>query len=205
MKILLDIDEVLVDFIGPACELWNSTREAAEAHWLAGVWDMIPPLSKALGLTESMPPEVFWTAFRNHSSFWPTLPLLPWFHELLAAVSLIDPEYHLISAPTLCHSSYTGKVLWIKKLFGEKFDRFALTPHKELFARPDIVLIDDRDSNVEKFRAKGGFAIVFPRYHNSQHRFRKDPMPYVLEWLRQVQEDCAKSMWQLTTEAAEKR
>jgi 5'(3')-deoxyribonucleotidase len=176
MRILLDLDEVLADFVGGACKAWGCTKEQVEEHWELGQWDIRYPLSKALGRTEVMSSELFWTRINNSEAFWVGLKPTPWMEELWAFCQCLSDDIHIVSAPSRCESSYFGKVKWLRNQFGQNFSNFALTPYKHIFAGPDVILIDDRDENVEAFRKAGGHGLVFPRIHNSLYVFKDDPL-----------------------------
>lgn len=169
MRILLDMDEVLVNFVDGALAAWGVERAPVLEHWTPGRWDMVPPLSKALGLAEPMSNNRFWSRLEG-DSFWLGLEPLPWFDDLLQLITNYTDDWHIVTSPSLCPTSYDGKVKWLKTKFGKSFDRFAITPHKYLFAGPDTVLIDDRDRNIEEFAGAGGIGVVFPSHHNSEHR-----------------------------------
>jgi 5'(3')-deoxyribonucleotidase len=53
-------------------------------------------------------------------------------------------------------------------------------------ARSDQLLIDDNDTNVERFRARGGRAILFPRPWNRNHELSGDPMSHLREELSEL-------------------
>lgn len=184
-RILLDMDEVLCDFVGAACRIWALELEEVEANWEAGRWDMSLPIQKTLvqkGRRESgheLTQEEFWKPINNNAGFWIDLKATEWMCEIMDLAGQITPDIHIISSPSHCPTSYNGKVDWLKREFGRKFDHFALTPHKEIFAGPGVVLIDDRESNCISFVEVGGEAILFPRYHNPLHSFRHDPMTHV--------------------------
>jgi len=66
--------------------------------------------------------------------------------------------------------SYTGKALWVQKHLPEYSKRLIVTPvPKSEFAHRDILLIDDKDENVEGFVKAGGNAILVPRPWNELH------------------------------------
>jgi hypothetical protein len=78
--------------------------------------------------------------------------------------------------------------------FGPDFDRFALTPHKYLFAGPGVVLIDDKEENVNRFkigpggRPTGAAGILFPRHNNSLYPFAVDPVRRVKMMISHLKE-----------------
>ena len=205
-RILIDLDDVLANFVGGACQEFGLTREDVEAVWELSKWDIVPPLSKVLCEKNNQPLELmsqsdFWNKLDKNEKFWINLQPLPWFNDIIRVVESFTDDWHIVTSPSWCQSSYSGKVKWIKERFGNKFSRFCITPHKELFAQPGVVLIDDRDSNVENFtystetiddgkgnkiivkQATGGKGIVFPRIHNSQHEHRNDQVKYIVSVL----------------------
>lgn len=191
--LLLDMDEVICDFIGGACRIHGVTREQFEAVRKPGEWAMNEPLEALKRLSGPISQTEFWKPIHEAgAAFWRGLHSLPWAEEIYVwlhhrGLQLGDDfEWHLISAPSIHPSSYEGKVHWIKKRFGGDFTRFALTPHKELFARPNTVLVDDREENLSKFREAGGKGIIFPSRGNSLHALSADPVSFVLPQLEKL-------------------
>lgn len=179
MRILLDLDEILSDFVGGACRAFNVDTKEVEHLTTNSVWgSLIPVIGKIKGF--NLTPEFFWAVIHQKGErFWEELEPLPWATQVLDLVKSLTDDWHIISAPSACPTSYGGKVKWLKNYFGKDFDRFALTPHKHIFAGPDVLLIDDRDKNVEDFINAGGVGLVFPRHHNSLHRFKDDPVGHI--------------------------
>lgn len=177
MKIFLDKDEVLVDFVGAALKIHGRTFAEVEPNWTPGTWGMYEPL----GLT----PEEFWKPIAEAGKdFWTGLEAKPWIYSLLALVRKHALSgWWIVSAPSREDSSRIGKIEWMERFFGAGFARYHLRSDKEALAEPGAVLIDDREETVEKFRAAGGKGIVFPAYHNSLHALRETPLAYVREQL----------------------
>lgn len=169
MICFLDIDEVLVDFVGPALQLHGYDVEAVKQEWPSDVWSV----QQVLGISNTK----FWKPINEAGSeFWENLPEKPWIDEMLCLVSMKFSQSYLVSSPSLCPSSYTGKANWIHKRFGKSFDKFLLTPHKELLAGPGRVLIDDNPYNVKRFVECGGHGIHFPMWGNYRRRYLADPV-----------------------------
>lgn len=175
-RILLDLDEVLADFVGGCCRIHGVSREELERHWPPGQWSIVEPLGKALAEKGKLAEDYdwneddFWLEINYYSpQFWSTLEPTPWAKELVKLVESFTKDWHIVSAPSRSPESYTGKVRWLKAFFGQRFDRFALTPHKEIFACHNVVLIDDREENTRKFAEAGGWGVPFPSRHNSKH------------------------------------
>lgn len=178
-KILVDLDEVLADFVGGAAEVWGTNRAEIERLTEPGTWDMKLPLDKILKRETPLTDGEFWSRL-NTVEFWENLKELPWMDEVVGLVNQASKgNWRIVTAPSQGTTSYDGKVRWLKKRFGHKFDKFAITPHKEDFAKPGVLLIDDRESNLTKFRAEGGQGCLFPRMWNSHHPLAHDPITYV--------------------------
>lgn len=186
LRIFLDMDEVITDFVGAACKIWGTTREAVEKLWVPGRWDMVPFLSKACGMTKTMPDDEFWQVINEREEFWAGLEMLPWAEAVLDMVGELTEDWYIVTAPSMCPTSYAGKVRWIKSRMGPRFNRFILTRHKHVLAGPGTVLIDDRDRNVNEFSEAGGRGVLFPRINNSQHAWASDPVAYLKEQLTRL-------------------
>lgn len=173
------MDEVLADFIGAACVVHGFSVEELTLKRTPGTWD----ITEALGVSVTK----FWKQInKGGKAFWSEIAPLPWKNDVMELVESMTTDWHIVSSPSYSISSYTGKVNWLKKQFGHDFTRFALTPHKEIFANPNTILIDDREENLEKFRAHGGLGVVFPSLGNSLHELRQDPVTYVQLQLEEI-------------------
>ena len=68
---------------------------------------------------------------------------------------------NILSAPSSNPSSEEGKLEWISKnLTNVKEIYLVPASQKQEFAKPKAILIDDRTSNIEQWRAKGGIGIL---------------------------------------------
>jgi 5'(3')-deoxyribonucleotidase len=171
-QVFLDLDDVLADFKGAACKVYGTTLEEYMSKNAGREWDMCP----TLGVSRAD----FWNTINAAGAiFWENIEPLPWFDSLVSIVANYDSDWVLLSAPSLCSSSYVGKIAWIKKHLGDKFERYILTSHKELLAKPGTLLIDDRERNVERFVKAGGDGIVFPSEFNCFYQFAKEPVSYL--------------------------
>lgn len=177
-RILLDLDQVLADFVAGAAFRWGLSTAYLLENWEPGTYPMNAALARALRL-EDVTDEQFWGKINRDAGFWSTLAPLPWFKDLTTLVEGVTNDWHVVSSPSHCETSYAGKVTWLKRAFGPKFNRFALTPHKEIFAQPGVILVDDYEKNCEAFAEAGGQAVLFPCHHNHLHRHKDDPLPVV--------------------------
>ena len=172
LRILLDVDEVLADFVGGALRAHGWTREQLEAVWPAGTWSIVEPM----GLTV----EEFWRPIHAAGeSFWTSLDRHPWVDELLRTVQDFTDDWLLVTSPSADPSSYSGKVRWINDNLGVHPQHIVLTNRKEIMANHSTVLIDDRASSIQSFISAGGLGIAFPSRHNHRHLLANDPVSHI--------------------------
>jgi len=177
MRILVDLDDVLVDFVGAAVKLHKRSMAELNEKRIPGTWD----ISKPLGLS----PTEFWYPI-NHvagSSFWSNLEKLPWYNELLEAVKAKTNDWYIVTTPSLHLSSYAGKLAWFVSTFGSSFNQYVLTQHKHLLANEQTILIDDSDRNIKKFCDAGGIGLLFPTAGNSKHLLKEKAIDHTLNAL----------------------
>lgn len=112
----------------------------------------------------------FWNAVPREA--WAKTPRSPEFDFLLKhSVELVGREnVCLLTSPTKDPECLAGKLEWIHDTMPAWMHRqYLIGPRKHFCARPDSLLIDDSDENVNKFREAGGNAILVPRPWNSLH------------------------------------
>lgn len=175
--VLLDLDDVLVDFTSAACAVHGIDPAILDLRRTPGIWSWTEESWPNLSAAQ------FWQPINAAGSrFWYSLKPLPWLADLFALADSITEtlnEWHIVTSPSWDESCYSGKVAWLKTTFGKSFDRFHLTSYKEMFAKEGTLLIDDREENCEAFTAAGGQAVVFPTLGNKFHAHRADPVAYL--------------------------
>lgn len=175
-RILLDMDEVLVDFVAGACAVHGTTKEALHKVQVPGHWDIRHPLAVTKHVLE-VSQEEFWQPINdNGERFWTELALLPWAYCVIDLLNKYTDDWYVVSSPSRSVFSHSGKVKYLKGLFGHDYDRFVLTPHEHLFANANTILIDDNGKNVGNFRRHGGKALLFASMGNDLHEYRDDPV-----------------------------
>jgi hypothetical protein len=159
--IFLDMDGVLVDFIGGACELHGKanpyTQDYAQGHW--GVEALL-----------DIDPVDFWKPLGR--DFWANLKWLPDGKRILMvaeAVSDLADNVCLLSTPCDTFGCADGKRDWVKREMPSYAGRLFLGKKKAALSRPRAVLVDDSDENCREWSERGGTAILVPRPWNSQH------------------------------------
>ena len=170
--ILLDMDEVLCDFVGGALTIHGWTWEQFEQKTQPGRWG----LPELLGLSKAD----FWMPInRMGSQFWTDLVPMPWLYDLIALIEPICLEWKIVTTPSRHPSSAAGKLQWMERYLRTHNQKYDLTNDKSGLANENTILIDDRETTVREFIAAGGHGIVFPARHNSLLQHRYNPLPYV--------------------------
>ena len=158
VQILLDLDGVLVDFMGgihralggPPIDPWQ---------WTYNKWEWY----KDLG----------WTFEQMNAvctfDFWANLKWTPDGHDILREV--YREQLYFVTCPMPNIYSASGKMAWIRKnlpLYESQI--IVSTVPKEFFAAPDRLLIDDKNENVDEFEKAGGKAILINRPWNRGYK-----------------------------------
>lgn len=178
MHILLDLDQVLTDFIGASCVKFGVPYDKLLSVWEPGHYDIRVPLGK-FRPDIAKEPALFWNDLNEDEAFWAHMPELPWADRVIDLVRRMDPDFEVITTASQCPSSWAGKVRWVQRKFGRHFPhkRLDITGHKERRAKPGVVLIDDTQTNCTRFTDCGGTAVLFPAIHNRYHAESANPIP----------------------------
>lgn len=160
MKCLLDLDGVLCDFVTGICAAHNSPN-VYDNPANAGKYAM----EELLGLSATQ----FWKPCDE--AFWAGLPRMRDFQQILSLVedAFGQENVCLLTSPSVNEGCATGKIRWIYEHLPAYKRRFLIGPPKHFCAHDGAVLIDDYDTNIAKFQAAGGHAIIVPRRWNSMH------------------------------------
>lgn len=158
---LLDMDGVLADFNAGAYEVHR--RDGYEAH---PEYRGIYTLQHCWGMTDN----AFWQPINAYPSFWALLPKLPDADGIVEFVTGVFGEENIaiLTAPAWGPHCIPGKQQWIRQHYPQFKRRIIFGSCKEFCAGPERYLLDDRDTNVEKFDEAGGFGILVPRLWNSR-------------------------------------
>ena len=129
-------------------------------------------------ITGSYPKEVakkeLWKQIYRADHFFYNLPLIPESKKLWDVVEPTDPIF-LTGLP----SSIEGrddKVRWVHKHYGSKYE-VIVVPKKDKrhYAKPNHILIDDRQDNINEWKADGGIGIFHEvdNFHNTISELKK--------------------------------
>lgn len=175
-EIYLDLDGVCVDFTRGAIIAHGYDPNDVLARWANHhQGEFFPYKVLGLGMDE------FWDHLASlGETFWIDLEPYPWFEELYSRLGELGHVVFCTSS-TRAPSCLSGKLHWLQARFGVEFQDYILTAHKDRLAHSQAYLIDDFDRNVDKFTARGGVGVLFPRCWNSNFGIEGDPVEYVLD------------------------
>ncbi len=182
VQICLDVDGVLADFVTAAIELHGGDVPTIVNEMTT---TQQRDITKALDIT----PTQFWKNINEAGhEFWENLEPYPWAMELWYHCTKIASTT-LCTSPSLHPTSVYGKVLWIKKHFGDSFEDFHIGSKKNFLARPGAVLIDDFAKNTKSFMGSGSGAtsILFPQPWNNNSKYT-NPLEYTKTCLQHITE-----------------
>lgn len=181
-RIFLDMDGVLVDFVGGVLKLFG--KEDLLETWPPGEYN----LGAVLGLSLNK----IWRKIDDAPCWWQGLESYAWASNLRDVCLYYDVPVTIATSPSRSPWSASGKVQWIQSFLGKRFRNYIITPDKSLLSRPGAVLIDDSDANCKAFDtvSNGGVAVTFPRPWNRLHDMT-GPVAYVQTALRRIGADSA--------------
>lgn len=161
-QILLDQDGVVADFVGGCCRLFGQPYPYITPDSL-GCWE----IEKLFGISGHL----MWEAINHTSDFWSGLAKTTEADALvnLATQTVGVNNVGILTAARMQPNVILGKNAWIRGNYPQLKDRVLVGQAKEFCAGPHRLLIDDKDSNIQKFREGGGLAILVPRHWNSAH------------------------------------
>jgi hypothetical protein len=109
----------------------------------------------------------FWNCFDQ--GFWASVPPSDEFQMLLSASRMLVGAENvcILTRPVDSPGCMDGKKQWIRRhLPEEMWSNYLIGEPKYLCAYPGALMVDDVEENVDKFRAHGGRAVLFPRPWN---------------------------------------
>jgi len=160
MKVLLDLDGVLANFVHGACRL----------HKVVDPYDRPENLGK-YDIQEilNIPEEDFWKDMGEE--FWSYLRPMRHMYDIL---TMLEGYYGrqnicLLTSPVRTLGCTRGKMRWIEEWLPSYKRQFLIGPMKEVCAHRNSILFDDYHRNIEKFEAAGGNAFLVPAPWNHKH------------------------------------
>lgn len=158
--IYLDMDGVVADWVRGAMELHGQQLPIADVRWHIPV---------QMGFASEGGP-AFWTPMEN-PHYWRNLsPLNDGMSLYARIVERLGAESLNILSSGRCRCSVDGKLDWLRRWMPNHVDCAVFAHRKERVAGPGKILVDDHETNVERFVAAGGAAVLIPRPWN----YRRD-------------------------------
>jgi len=156
--ILLDMDEVLADFVGGAL---RANGWPPEDPRTPGQWDLV----EAMGIDE----KEFWKPiWLDGADFWFNLGVLPQAREVVELVTSFGEDWLIVSSPppppVFVPEVYRGKHTWLVWNFPGTEERLVVLPRERKcsLANRETVLIDDNPKTIKQFNNAGGVGILYP-------------------------------------------
>lgn len=172
MIIYLDMDGVCSDF---DTQLLNICPEAQEKGLGWEYW-RAKPGTKGVRKTLGINYDQMWSRiFKAGTEFWSDMNEYSWYQYLYDNLTQLGRVVYLTS-PSHCPFAAMGKMEWLQARHGPNFEDFIITNNKYFCARPDSVLIDDRDKYLDQFTEQGGNVIVFPQLWNDKY---EEALPFL--------------------------
>lgn len=166
----VDMDGVLVDFMGGLCRVLGTSWSEVFKAWERGCYDLGPAFQQVVGAGTAD----VWQRLRDYgeAKFYAELELhetaletLEWLADCVGTENVM-----LCTSPSANPDSAKGKLQFIQEKLPSWIHRqYALCPSKHLLAGKNKVLIDDSDANCAAFKKRKGGALLVPRVWNSEY------------------------------------
>ncbi len=175
-QIYLDLDDVCNAFTMHALKHVGCPVESFDFQKYSPEWgfDIVKAANKLHPWRtgkQAFTPERFWGFIDR--SVWMDTPESTEFKRLLSACEQLVGRENIciLTTPTEDPDCLAGKLEWIHNHFPPWMHRqYLMGPQKRLLAKPEALLIDDSDANVNAFERAGGRTILVPRPWNSLHK-----------------------------------
>lgn len=174
----LDMDGVLVDFVGGVCAAHNRETPYLSPNSY-GIFEM----ETVWGIST----DEFWTP-TQFDGFWSNLDKTPEADNLveLACSKFGTENVCILTSPSDDYRCIPEKQEWIAKHYPKLQRQMLFGSAKRFLAGPDRLMIDDRDKNIENFRKAGGIGITMPRLWNCEWALSNSSFDAVQEALDYV-------------------
>ena len=148
-NVYVDMDGVLTDF-------------ERRFEQFAGVTPDEFISQKTIEFGDTKANEQFWDLIDEQIGvrFWAGMPWMPEGEKLWKYIKPFKPT--ILTSPSRKESSKIGKGVWIKRnMSGTPYKFGYKASGKAKYATPNSILIDDREDNIDAWKAAGGIGILF--------------------------------------------
>jgi 5'(3')-deoxyribonucleotidase len=184
--VFLDMDGVLVNFLGGLHEALGIPYSYENYPYEKGKWNMLTDIKGF----DDIPATFEQCDDCCTTNFWRHLEWMPDGLDIFETIRHhFKPEQiYLLTTPMPNVESASGKMMWVKSnTLGYIKCTIITQAPKHLLARPDTLLIDDKDENVDGFREAGGKALLVPRPWNRAHLQADRTVEVVREFLERIE------------------
>lgn len=165
IRIFIDIDGVLADWLGKACETCGIDDNDSKIRDVLKDGGMLQDLRDYIKDENEM-----WQKIEKEGSdWWRDLELLPWAKKLynemdkLGEVALLTSNGKITEYVDSAGSAAKGKCEWVKKHFNT--NSLIIAHDKHFCASSNTILIDDSPDKIEKFIEWGGHGFLWPNQY----------------------------------------
>jgi 5'(3')-deoxyribonucleotidase len=170
--IFLDMDGVMVNFLDGLHRALKAPYQYDPYPYKKGLWNMLNAI-RPFDFGGKGPTFEECDACCTQE-FWANLK---WMHDgrdiFRLVTTVFNPDdIYLMTTCMRNPGTPLGKAQWVEKhipLFEDRIIILGYDVGKGIFARPDTLLIDDRDKNVKEFTEAGGYGILVNRPWNAGH------------------------------------
>lgn len=175
MKILLDCDGVIANFVDGACKLHQRPDPYGDEKNIDN-----GNMQKIWGMTS----EEF-TKGMDYD-FWEGLEKTEHATQIVAVLESAFGRENIciLTKPTPTRGACDGKRAWIMKHFPQYGERFLIGPTKTFCSHSNSLLVDDYIKNCRKFVNQGGRAYLVPAKWN--HKHNQDPLQDLMGFLGMI-------------------
>ena len=183
--IFLDMDGVLVNFLGGLHKALNIPYDINNYPYEKGKWNMLTDIKGF----DDIPATFKECDDCCITSFWQSLEWMYDGRDILHTIGYILglEKIYLLTTPMPNLESASGKMMWVNDNLPAFLKYIIITQApKHLLARPDTLLIDDKDENIDEFIAAGGRGLLVPRPWNRAHFCADKSVEVVKEFLENL-------------------
>jgi 5'(3')-deoxyribonucleotidase len=158
IKIFLDMDGCISDWLGAACNLCDIDLNDT---------DIREGLKKKNGFLEDFVDEkVLWKNIEEAGvGYWENLDIFPWAKKLYKSLEELGDDFSILSSPgkftEIASLACDGKVLWLDKHFDNK-KNYIFAYNKSICASENTILVDDSQHKIDPFVEEGGHGFLWP-------------------------------------------
>ena len=168
--IFLDMDGVMVDFLGGLHRSLGVPYDINDYPYEKGKWNMLTDIRGF----DDIPATFEQCNDACTKSFWANLQWTSDGHDILRAVTykFAPTRIHLLTTCMPNPETKSGKIEWVERHLPMYLDRTIILGSGMLkggYAKPDALLIDDCDKNIDEFITAGGRGLLVPRPWNRAH------------------------------------